>query len=71
MSIFTKPTVRVEPADGDSGAIEAKLMPGGMIRLQTDPDSMHTHTTWLTPAEIRELCTDLLGLADASEAIHS
>jgi hypothetical protein len=70
MSLLTRPKVRVEGEEGDSSPIEAMLMTDGRIRLMTDPDALHYHSCWLTPAEIREFATDLLGLADASEAIY-
>lgn len=70
MSIFTRPTVRFEPADTRENPIEAKLMSDGLIRIMTDPDAMHTHSSYFTPAEVREFATELLGLANASEAIH-
>lgn len=71
MSLQTIPKVRFEPAENDSGAIEAQLMNSGEIRIRTAADSGHLNTTWLTPAEVRELCIELLGLCDASEAIHA
>jgi hypothetical protein len=70
VSIFTTIKVRTESPAGDSSPIEAKIMSDGRIRIQTDPDSSPIGGCWLTPAEIRELATDLLGLADASDAIY-
>lgn len=66
----TEPKIRFESAEGDSSPIEAKLMSDGRIRLQSDPDAGHMTGAWLTVAELREFATELLGLADASEAIH-
>ena len=70
MSIFTRPKVRIAPDDDQENPIEATLMTDGRIRLMTDPDSMHIHTTYLTPAEVREFIVELGGLADASDAIY-
>jgi hypothetical protein len=70
MSVFTRPTVRFDPAAGDSSPIEAKLESDGRVRIASDPDSGRLNGAWLTPAEAREFATELLGLADASDAIH-
>jgi hypothetical protein len=70
MSQFTRPKVRVEAADGRSSPIEATLCDDGQIRLQTDPDSGHLNGTWLTVEELRELLTDLAGLADVSDFLY-
>ena len=64
------PTIRFESADGESSPVEASLQPTGQVRIITDPDSGHLHTSWLWPSEVRELALELLGLADAAEAIH-
>jgi hypothetical protein len=70
VSIFTRPKVRFQPDDDRENPVEATLQTDGRICLMTDPDSMHIHRSWLTPAEIREFATELLGLADASDAIY-
>ena len=69
MSIYTRPKVRFESADGDSSPIEARLESAGRIRIASDPDSGHLNGTWLTAAETREFALELLGLADAADII--
>jgi hypothetical protein len=71
MSLFTRPTVRFDPAAGDSSPVEARLESDGRIRIVSDPDSMRMNGAWLTPAELREFATELLGLADASDVINA
>ena len=65
-----RPKIRFEPSSADTSPIEAALTSDGRIRLVTDPDSMHLHTTWLTVAEVREFATELSGLADAAAVIN-
>ena len=70
MSMFTRPKVRFESAEGDSSPIQATLESGGRIRVMSDPDSGRMNAAWLTPAEVREFALELLGLADASDVIN-
>ena len=70
MSLLTRPKVRITPGDGHENPVEAALQADGRIRLITDPDAMHGHSSWLTPAEAREFALELAGLADASDTIH-
>ena len=69
MLVLHPPKIRFLSREEDS-AFEATIQEhGGAIRMVTDADSMHGHITWMTPAEVRELAIELLGLADAAEQI--
>ncbi len=67
--IIHRPKVRFDPGP-DTSPIEATMQSDGRVRIKTDADSTHLHTTWLTPAEAREFALELTGLADAAEAIN-
>lgn len=69
-TIIPRPKVRFEAADGQSSPVEASLQSGGRVRIVSDPDSLRMNGAWLTPGEVREFATELLGLADAAEAIY-
>lgn len=70
MTIIHPPKIRFESADGDSVPVEAVITYDGRIRVKSDPDDGRLNGAWFTPGEIRELCTELTGLADAADAIH-
>jgi hypothetical protein len=62
--------VRFESASGDSSPVEAAMKYDGRVRIMSDPDSLRMNGAWLTPREVREFATELLGLADAAEIIY-
>jgi hypothetical protein len=70
MSMFTKPAILFESADGGSSPIEASIQSGGeKIRILSDPYSGHLNGAWLNPREAREFALEILGLCDAAEII--
>lgn len=69
--IIHQPKIRFESEAGDSSPIEATIQGDGRLRVQSDPDSGHLNAAWMTTTETREFALELLGLADAADAIHA
>jgi hypothetical protein len=64
------PKIRHEGAAGDSVPLEATIAYDGRLRVKSDPDDCRLNGAWFTSDEAREFALELIGLADAADAIH-